>query len=140
MRASVGVDAARRCAERAGPRTREQIAALAERTAELVEAAVRTDGTAAAGTGAADAALELDAAYAQLWGCIVLGAENIAYRLALTSLVQALDAHREVAELTRARDADGVRELGAAVLAGEAEAAGAVARRLLEPDARAFAG
>lgn len=127
LRASIGVDAARRCAERATPEVRARIAELAEHTAAVVEAP-------SASTPA------LDEAYAELWELIVLGAENIAYRLALTSLVQALDAHPEVAEVTRASDADGVRALGAAVLAGEAETAGSVARGLLEPDARAFAG
>jgi hypothetical protein len=69
---------------------------------------------------------------------IVLGAQNVAYQLALTSLVGALDVHPEVGAVVRPRDAAGVRALGEAIAAGAVEDAGAAARRLLEPDARAF--
>jgi GntR family transcriptional repressor for pyruvate dehydrogenase complex len=122
MRESIGVDAARRCAVRADAGSRAAIATQAERVVGLLGSDPET----------------LDAAYAELWNRIVAGAGNIAYQLALTSLVRALDAHPEVAELTRVGDAEGVRLLGAALAAGEADVAAGAARRLLEPDARAL--
>ena len=119
MRASIGIDAARRCAERAGDR--EALAAAAERAASLV--------------GHAEA---LDDAYAELWRAVVDGSGNVAYRLALNSLVAALDAHPDVAALVRPGDAAAIRALGEALRAGDPDAAAARARALLEPDAAAF--
>ncbi len=161
MRESIGVDAARRCAARADAAERAAIAALVERAAALVEdsPAVSAHGAPDGGAGAAltlgvgasahqapdggvgsalgDGAV-LDAAYAELWRAVVAGSQNVAYQLALTSLVGALDVHPEVAVVTRPRDAAGIRALGTALVAGDAEAAGTAARRLLEPDTRAF--
>lgn len=122
MRESIGTDAARRCAVRADAESRGAIAVLAERVVGLL----------------GSDPVRLDAAYAELWARIVAGAGNIAYQLALTSLVRALDAHPEVAELTRVRDAEGVRLLGAALAGRDADGAGHAAHRLLEPDARAL--
>lgn len=129
MRESIGVDAARRCADRASPADRSAVGALAQDAAGAI--AAHTAGGADAGA--------MDAAYAALWRAIVAGAQNIAYQLALTSLVGALDAHPGVAERTRPRDAAGVRALGAAIAAGAPGEAERAARALLEPDARAFA-
>src|SRR3954469_14452335 len=65
MRASIGIDAARRCAARADGAAREEIAVLARAAAEA--------------TGPE----ETDARYAELWRAVVAGSANLAYRLAL---------------------------------------------------------
>ena len=124
MRESIGVDAARRCATRADPAQRQAIAVLARAAA------------AAIGT-AADA--DLDAAYAELWRALVAGSQNIAYRLALNSLVAALDVHAHIADALRPGDPAALEALGAAIEAGQADAAGTAARGLLEHDAEHFA-
>ena len=85
LRASVGVDAARRCAERADAATLARVEELAER--------------AAAAIGADDPAV--DDGYAALWREVVLGSGNLAYRLALNSLMAALAAYPEVAGVVR---------------------------------------
>lgn len=123
MRESIGVDAARRCAARATGEERAAIVTLAARTAAAI--------TAGEGT-------PLDEAYALMWRAVVAGARNVAYQLALTSLVGALDAHPGVGEAVRPTDADGVRALAAAIAAGHADAAGDAARALLAPDTLAF--
>lgn len=121
MRESIGIDAARRCAARATKAERAAIGARAQAAAALV------------GVGEPAA---LDEAYAILWRAVVAGARNVAYQLALTSLVGALDAHPDVADAVRPRDAAGIAALGAAIARGEPERAAAAARALLEPDAR----
>ncbi len=118
MRATIGVDAARRCAERADAATRAEVRRLAERTA--------------AGAG-------VDDAYAALWEAIVAGSGNVAYRLALHSLVEAVERRAELVERLRPRDAGGLRALGAAVAAGDADGAARAAGRLLERDVDALA-
>ena len=75
-----------------------------------------------------------NAHYEVLWDLIVDGADNIAYRLALTTLVSrqqiaSVDARAVAAELN---DAGAVRTLAAAIAAGDAEAAFTCARELLE--------
>ena len=119
MRATIGVDAARRCAARADAAARADVQRLAERTA---------------------AGDDVDDSYAALWEAIVAGSGNVAYRLALHSLVAAVERRAELVEALRPRDAGGLRALGAAVGAGDADGAGRAARRLLEPDVDAFAG
>ena len=121
-RATIGVDAARRCARRATPEQRAEVRRLAELTAAAV---------------AADAP-EIDDTYAALWRAVVVGAGNIAYRLALNSLVMALEGRGEIAAALRPRDTADLRALGSAIAAGEADAAAAAASRLLEPDVDAL--
>ncbi len=123
MRESIGVDAARRCAMRADATRRHAVAELARHAAALI--------------GAAPDA-EVDAAYADLWRGLVAGSQNIAYRLALNSLVAALDVHPGIADALRPRDPDGLRALGAAIEGGEPAAAEGAARRLLAPDVDAL--
>ncbi len=100
MRACIGADAARRCAERADAATRAQIVARAEQLAAVEDLEAR------------------NAHYEVLWELIVDGADNIAYRLALTSLIAprqhavAIDAHAVAAEL---QDADAIRGLAHAI-------------------------
>ena len=122
MRASVGVDAARHCAGRASAEDRNAIRELADAAADLV--------------GKGD--VELDVAFATMWGAIVAGSDNIAYRLALNSLMEAMLAYGDIAERIRPTDADGIRALGAAIAAGDQDAAVEAARPMLESDVESF--
>ncbi len=78
MRACIGADAARRCAQRASAALRAQLRARAEQLAAVEDLAAR------------------NAHYEVLWDLIVDGADNIAYRLALTTLV----ARQQIAAIT----------------------------------------
>jgi DNA-binding FadR family transcriptional regulator len=116
MRACIGADAARRCAQRADAAVTAQIAARAEQLAAVEDPAAR------------------NAHYEVLWDLIVDGADNIAYRLALTTLVARqriapIDAQAVARELD---DAGAVRALARAIADGDAEDAHAIARDLLE--------
>jgi GntR family transcriptional regulator, transcriptional repressor for pyruvate dehydrogenase complex len=115
MRASIGLDAARRCASRAPEPDREEIARLA------------------AAVGEARGPEQTDERYAELWRAIVAGSANLAYRLALNSLNAALDAHREILDAVRPADAAAVRALGVAIARGDATGAVEAARALLDP-------
>ena len=118
MRASIGADAARRCAARANPVVRAELEARAEIEAAEADPDAR------------------NTIYEAFWDLIVEGSDNLAYRLALNTLVtqQAvpLDACCVAAEL---RDPGAVRALAAAIAAGDEERAHAVARELLERSA-----
>ena len=118
MRASIGIDAARRCAERGEPALRAEVA---EAAAEVAEAVAK----------AGDPPVE---AYAALWQAIVGGSANTAYRLALNSLNGALAAHPDLGAALVPRDPRLLRELGAAIGDGHALAAAEGARALLEAD------
>jgi GntR family transcriptional repressor for pyruvate dehydrogenase complex len=122
LRASVGVDAARRCAERAGAGTLARVEELAEEAATAI--------------GADDGAV--DDGYARLWREVVLGSGNLAYRLALNSLMATLAAYPEVAGVVRPAEPGRVRALGRAIAAGDPAKAERAARALLEPDIDAF--
>jgi DNA-binding FadR family transcriptional regulator len=119
MRASVGIDVARRCSERAGDEARAAIGRAAAAAAELA---------------ASDEEDALVDAYIRLWELIVDGSANLAYRLALNSLNAALAAEPELAATLTPRDPDELLELADAIAAGDAEAATAAARELLEGD------
>lgn len=122
MRVSIGVDVARRCAQRATPE---------------VLALVRAHASGVA--GAPDLATANEH-YAALWQALVTGSGNVAYRLALNSLVQALDQTPELTlELSAAelRDHEGLHRLVDAVAQGDADAAGSAAAALLERMLRA---
>jgi GntR family transcriptional repressor for pyruvate dehydrogenase complex len=116
MRASVGADAARRCAQRAGAPRRLEIAARAEALAAVEDLAAR------------------NAHYEVLWDLIVDGSDNIAYRLALTTLVerQRIASVSAAAVAGELEDAAAIRALAAAIGAGDDERAFAAARGLLE--------
>jgi DNA-binding FadR family transcriptional regulator len=116
MRACIGADAARRAAQRASEPIRTELRDRAEQLAAVEDAAAR------------------NAHYEVLWDLIVDGADNLAYRLALTTLV----ARQRVAsvgpdavarELT---DVRAIRALARAVAEGDADIAHARARDLLE--------
>ena len=116
MRACIGADAARRCAERATPAQRAELRSRVEQLA------------------AVDAPDARNAHYEVLWDLIVDGADNVAYRLALTTLV----AHQRVASVAPdavARELDDVpaiRALVEAVATADGDAAHARAREILE--------
>jgi DNA-binding FadR family transcriptional regulator len=116
MRASVGADAARLTARRAGAAERAEIVARAEALAATDDLGERTVN------------------YDRLWDLIVEASGNLAYRLALNTLVAgqrllSFDARLVGAEL---RDATAVRALAAAIAEGDEPAAHARARDLLD--------
>ena len=113
MRLCIGTDAARRCADRAP-------APLVEQMRDLVGAETVGD------EDAADA-------YEHLWGLIVTGADNLAYQLALNSLLAAsapFDLRGR--SLPEARDRDALQTLVDAIASGDGDTAEATARDLLE--------
>jgi GntR family transcriptional regulator, transcriptional repressor for pyruvate dehydrogenase complex len=119
MRASVGADAARRCAARANAVVRAELEARAEMLAAEVELDAR------------------NAIYEAFWDLIIDGADNLAYRLALNTLVSGqqaldLDARLIAAELD---DPGAIRALAVAIAGADADAAHARARELLERSA-----
>jgi DNA-binding FadR family transcriptional regulator len=116
MRACVGADAARRCAQRASAVQRAELEARAEALA-------------------AEPALEArNAIYELFWDLVIEGADNIAYRLALNTLLagQRVLAFEAALVATELRDADTIRSLARAVAAGNADLAHALARELLD--------
>ena len=117
MRACIGIDVARRCAERAPAALRERAAVRAQAAAATHELAART------------------AANTELWIELVAGAGNLAYRLALNTLVEAVATFPELdARLNAPRDDAGdYAALAAALRAGDGAAGAGAARRLLEP-------
>ena len=105
MRASIGADAARRAAARASDEQRERIVALADGTEE---------------------------SYQALWLEIVDASGNLAYKLALNTLIAGVESFPEVQERMLPRP--GVPELGAAIAEGHGARAAEIAWRLLDPD------
>jgi GntR family transcriptional repressor for pyruvate dehydrogenase complex len=116
MRACIGADAARRCADRADPVLRAQIRARAEQLA------------------AVEALNARNAHYEVLWDQIVDGANNIAYRLALTTLVarQTIASVDACAVARELEDADAIKILARAIADGDCDRAHECARELLE--------
>jgi DNA-binding FadR family transcriptional regulator len=116
MRASVGADAARLCALRADTATRAELEARAEALA------------------VADGLVARTAIYDVLWDRIIEGSGNLAYRLALNTLVAgqrvlSFDASTVGAEVA---DHDAVRALSRAIATADPAAAHARARDLLD--------
>ncbi|MBM2621075.1 FadR family transcriptional regulator [Actinoplanes sp. LDG1-06] len=117
MRACIGADAARLCAERSDPSARAAIAAAVEAYAQAVPDLEQM--------GAADRAL---------WRRIVEGSGNIAYLLAFNSLtagtlaIGSVPAPRRTAELL---DVTAHRRLSELITAGDAPGAESAARSLL---------
>jgi GntR family transcriptional regulator, transcriptional repressor for pyruvate dehydrogenase complex len=118
-RQSIGADAARRCAQRAGPVDIAAITAAADRLA-----------------GAGPDLDELDRRNLDFWRAVLVGAQNVAYLLAYNSLVSGRLAPREVPAARRVGelvDITAHRQLAVLIAAGEAEAAAAAAWALLDP-------
>ena len=120
MRASIGSDVARLCAERRKPALGRELLATAQRLGE---------------TDNGDELLELDQRF---WQLTLDGAGNLAYQLAFNSLIRAVHARRELslplleAELERSGHR---RPIAAAIAAGDADAAALEARSALTPSA-----
>lgn len=115
LRLCVGVDAARRCAERA-PATLQD----ALRAALQSQHHASSDGA--------------PLRYAELWNHIIDGADNIAYRLAYNSLLAGLDPAGEPSRTlfgAEAEDADAIAALVTAIAAQDPDAAGEAATGLL---------
>jgi DNA-binding FadR family transcriptional regulator len=119
MRASIGTDAARLCAERAEESYRKQVEELGERAAGLV---------------GSESGETLDHAFAEFWLAIVGGSGNIAYRLSLNSLLAAMLSFGEVADRIRPDDARIIGRLGRAIAAGDSGTAAEVAGQMLRAD------
>lgn len=117
MRACIGIDAARRCAERAPAPTREEAARRAEVAAAASELGARTR------------------ANTDLWTAVVAGAGNLAYRLALNTLVEGVATYPELdSRLNAPRDdADDYAALARGLRRGDGRAAARAAQRLLDP-------
>jgi GntR family transcriptional repressor for pyruvate dehydrogenase complex len=116
MRVSVGADAARLCALRADTATRAELEARAAALAAAADPVART------------------AIYDVLWDKVIEGSGNLAYRLALNTLVAgqrvlSFDASVVGAEVA---DHDAVRALAGAIAAGHGDDAYVRARDLLE--------
>jgi DNA-binding FadR family transcriptional regulator len=118
MRASVGADAARRCATRASAVVRAELEARAEMLAAEDDLDVR------------------NTIYEAFWDLVIDGADNLAYRLALNTLharpAVRLHGARVAAEL---RDPDAIRALAGAIAGRRADDAHELARELLERSA-----
>jgi len=115
MRAGIGVDLARLCAERAGGEVGNDLLEISQKLA-------------AAG---GEELLELDRRF---WQRVLDGAGNLAYQLAFNSLIRAVHARRELSvpwleqELRRS---DHRRPIAVAIAAGDADAAASAARTAL---------
>jgi len=118
MRASIGADLARLCAQRAGRAVRANLVQLAE---ELARA------------GGGPELLELDQRF---WQRVLDGAGNLAYQLAFNSLIRTVHAHLAFslpwleAELARG---DFRRPIASAIAGREVELAASATREALTP-------
>lgn len=117
MRAGIGVDVARLCAQRAGPQIRSELLGLTDRLAA---------------TGERRELLALDQ---QFWQRVLDGADNLAYQLAFNSLIRAVHSLHElsVAWLEQELKRGGYRRpIAVAIAAGDPEAAASATRTALE--------
>jgi DNA-binding FadR family transcriptional regulator len=118
MRAGIGTDLVRLCAERGAPALRAELPAMAERIREA---------------GSGEQLLELDESF---WRVVLDGAENIAYQLAFNSLIRTVHARVELSlpwledELRRSGHRG---PIAAAIAAGHPQAAELAAREALTP-------
>jgi len=124
LRALIGVDAVRRFVAGADPAERERVAALVEAT---VAAADGPDA-------------ELVARYEDLWRAIVDGAGNLAYRLLLNTLIEAVAAFPGLAAGLVPRDRARLATLAAALREGDPDAAATLVAAQLDGDAAAIDG
>lgn len=122
VRQLIGVDAARRCVQNGTPGERERIAGLADEVADVVGGDVDL----------------VTARYERLWHAVVAGSGNLAYRLMLNSLVDAVAAFPGVREAIVPADVERLRELADALRIGDADAAAAVVDAQLGADVAAL--
>lgn len=116
MRAGIGADLARLCAQRGEEAIGEQLLEISARLAEAESS---------------QALLDLDRLF---WQTILDGAQNLAYQLAFNSLMRAVHAHRELSLPLLERElAEGEhrRPIAETIAAGDAEAASEAARAAL---------
>lgn len=126
MRACIGPDAARLCADRAVSGRGDDLVATAAAMAEVLDA---DDATTTEDRLAALAELDW-----RFWELVIDGADNVAYRLAYNSLRAAVAPLADVLptlQRDELADIDAHHALAAAVAAGDAAAAEAAARDLL---------
>jgi DNA-binding FadR family transcriptional regulator len=112
MRRCIGVDAARRAAERADEAKRRAIVAAAERYRDPADVHADRD----------------------FWALVVDASDNLAFRLALNSLVESIDAQSELMDVLLADDRRDVRshaELAQAIADQDSDRAAACADVLL---------
>ena len=117
LRAALGPEVARRCAERAAPSHRDAITQLVELMA--------------AATDDLDALAQLDLRF---WDAVVEGSDNIAYRFAFNGMRRTYEPISSLLQTTLApelTDHAGRRVIAAAIAAGDGPAAAAAAQRLL---------
>jgi len=123
MRAGIGVDVARLCAQRASSDMREELVEIAERLAVLAEdAQLPTKGS------------ELLALDQRFWQRILDGAGNLAYQLAFNSLIRAVHMQHDLSVAWLAQElkhGDYRRPVAAAIAAEDPERAAAAARLAL---------
>jgi DNA-binding FadR family transcriptional regulator len=118
MRAGIGADLARLCAERADAKVRGDLIELAEQLAAASEP---------------ELVLELDQRF---WQRVLDGAGNLAYQLAFNTLIRTVHAHMQLSapwleqELSRS---DHRRPIAAAIAAGDGERASRATREALTP-------
>lgn len=122
VRQLIGVDAARRCVANGAPEERARIAGLADEVADVVG-------------GDVDLVTER---YERLWHAVVAGSGNLAYRLMLNSLVEAVAALPGVRGAVVPTDAEGLRSLAQALRAGDADAAASIVDAQLGGDVDAL--
>ena len=116
MRACIGADAARLCATRASVETRALVVARVEQLAAVEDLTAR------------------NAHYEVLWDLVIDGADNIAYRLALTTLVvrQRIASVAADAVAPELEDVAALRALAGAISRGDAGTAQTLAGDLLD--------
>ncbi|MGE4425201.1 MAG: FadR/GntR family transcriptional regulator [Solirubrobacteraceae bacterium] len=121
LRAAIGIDAARRFAERATPAARTRAADLARWLADDLT------------TASPDVDARVDR-FVELWDLLVDGADNLAYRLALNSLVSGLDRvpGANAALAPTGDDVVALRRLATAIEDHDGDAAAATVRLTLE--------
>jgi GntR family transcriptional regulator, transcriptional repressor for pyruvate dehydrogenase complex len=118
MRAGIGVDLARLCAERASGQVGTDLLEISERLAAA---------------GGEEDLLELDRRF---WQRVLDGVGNLAYQLAFNSLIRAVHARRELSvpwlegELERS---DYRRPIATAIASSDADTAASAAREALTP-------
>jgi GntR family transcriptional repressor for pyruvate dehydrogenase complex len=123
MRAAIGADVARLCAVRADDAVRSDVVDLANQMR------------------AAPDSETLFALEVRFWERLLDGAQNIAYRLALNTLVEGAYVMGDAAKewfVEEIRSSDYRMPIAVAVKAGDADAAEAITRRIMRSAAEAF--
>lgn len=122
MRAAIGTDMARLCALRANETQRETLLELAVELAAAPEAGI----------------FDLEVRF---WRLVAEGSDNLAYRLALNSMLGGADAANSLAvqwSASESKAADYRRPLAAAIAAGDADAAETETRRTMRAAVEAY--